>query len=77
MERVVDSSAGRFVFSIPATGLRPASYLLFDAEGKEIGHAKGFPRLEIAWALTSFAELPEDEPHEIERPVGPGSTAVT
>jgi hypothetical protein len=41
--------------------------VLFDPEGKEIGHAKWLARLEIAWALTSFAGLPEEEAQEIER----------
>jgi hypothetical protein len=58
---------GRIALDLPKRGWRPATLVVYDAAGHEVLWARWYARLQIAWALTGFADVPEDEAEAVER----------
>jgi len=68
MKRLINTSVGWMVVHLPERRHRAASLTLFDSEGIELASGKWWARAsDIAWALTTFADVPEDEAQEWER----------
>ena len=56
------------VVDLPEARRRPASLALFDSEGVQIASGTWWARRsDLAWALATFADVPEDEAQEWDR----------
>jgi hypothetical protein len=55
------TSVGRIAFNLPARRWRSASYVVFDADGREVDWAKWWGGGDLAGMLVNLAGLPEEE----------------